>query len=152
MSDSIQIREVSAEDTWPLRHQILRPNQDFEKVKYAQDFLPTTFHLAATVDGKVCGIATFEKEAHPDFLSYKNSYRLRGMAVDPAVRKSGVGRRLIEQAEDKLRNQGSEFLWFNAREVAFSFYQKLGFHFHGPMFEIESIGPHKVMYKALSSR
>lgn len=151
MSD-IQIHEVTAKETWPLRHQILRPHQAFEKVKYAQDFLPTTLHLAAFQDGQICGIATFEKETHPDFSSYKLSYRLRGMAVDTSLRKAGVGRRLIEFAEQKLIGMHADFLWFNAREVAFPFYEKLGFHFHGPLFEIEDIGPHKVMYKPLASR
>lgn len=151
MSD-ILIREVSPEETWPLRHQILRPHQTFEKVKYAQDFLPTTIHLAAFQNKQICGIATFEKENHPDFPAYKLSYRLRGMAVDPSLRKSGVGRRLIEFAEEKLQQMHVDFLWFNAREVAFPFYEKLGFGFHGAMFDIEDIGPHKVMYKALASR
>jgi ribosomal protein S18 acetylase RimI-like enzyme len=150
---SFKIELVKAEATWNLRHRILRPNQEIYKVQYAADTEPGAFHVGARVPeaSELIGTATFQVEGHPDFKVQK-SYRLRGMATDPKFRGQGVGRALLLKSFDELQSRGCDFLWCNAREVAFGFYEKLGFSYHGEMFGIEDIGPHKIMYKHLSPR
>jgi ribosomal protein S18 acetylase RimI-like enzyme len=151
-----KIELVAPELTWNLRHRVLRPTQEIYKVQYAADKGAGAFHVGARVsepDGAqsdLVGTATFQVEAHKDF-SAKLSYRLRGMATDPKYRGAGIGRELLLKSFEELELRGCDFLWCNAREAAFGFYEKLGFRYHGEMFGIEDIGPHKVMYKHLAS-
>lgn len=150
---SIKIQLVSAEQIYPLRHRILRPGQDFAKSVYADDSLPTTFHVAAFIDDVMVGVATFSVESHKDLAKMKANakapYRLRGMATDTHLHKRGVGAAVLQFSFEELNRRGCDLLWCNARKIAFPFYEKLGFSYLGEMFELPDIGPHKVMYKSL---
>ena len=42
-------------------------------------------------------------------------------------------------------------LWCDAREVAFGFYERLGFGFMNEMYELPDVGPHRTMALVLSS-
>lgn len=140
------ISEVPWQSTLTLRRDVLRPGLPLEQSHFPCDQGPSTFHLGAHQDDKIVGVATYFPEISP-LLPAKKAYRLRGMAVDPALRRSGIGRHLIIAGEKKLAALNCDLLWFNAREAAFSFYAALGYQFLGELFEIPGIGPHKVMYK-----
>lgn len=137
-----------AHEIYPLRSQILRPGQPLELSQYPGDDSPENFHLAAMEKDVIVGIASFYLEPFKEF-SAKKPYRLRGMATAPEVRGQGHGRALVESGLEELRARGCDLLWFNARQVAFGFYEKMGFQYHGEMFELPLIGPHKVMYSRL---
>jgi GNAT superfamily N-acetyltransferase len=149
---NFEIQSATAEQIIQLRLKILRPPGSLpEKARYPKDNEQTTYHFAAiSSEQKIIGALTLEQDQHPELKSNFH-YRLRGMAVDSKVQRSGVGRALVQHAEtfllDKIK---CDLLWFSAREVAFPFYQSLGYEFHGSMFDIPDIGPHKFMYKALS--
>lgn len=145
------VKQVPYQTVLPLRAKFLRPWLEPEKCVYPKDRLTTTIHLAVFDQDKVIGVATFEKEEHPQLPS-ESSYRLRGMATDENYRRKGVGKSLMVYGESWLRNHHIELLWFNARQNAFQFYEALGFKFNGELFELPQIGPHKVMYKYLRSR
>lgn len=144
-----KIQQLSAEQTWPLRHQVLRPHQTLQDCIYPQDQDQQSFHIGAVVDGKIACIASFHVENHSELKS-QFAYRLRGMATDPAFHQKGLGRAVLEKSLDELRERKCDLLWFNAREIAFPFYEKLGFQYLGDYFDIPGIGPHKVMYKVLN--
>jgi len=143
-----EIQLISAAETWPLRHKILRPHQDLQSSVYPQDEWPTTFHVGARSNGQIVGVATFHEEVFPQ-LSAQMPYRLRGMATDTASHGQGVGRLVLEKGIQELQARGCDLMWCNAREIAFPFYEKLGLKYLGPMFDIPTLGPHKVMYKYL---
>lgn len=146
----VDVRLISSEQTWPLRHKILRPHlRTLAECAFAGDDEPGSFHLGAFLDGRLASIATFKREPNPDFPEAANPYRLRGMATDPRDHRQGLGRALILAAEIRLRQEGSNFLWFNARAVAFPFYESLGYSYRGGMFDIPEAGPHRVMFKRL---
>jgi GNAT superfamily N-acetyltransferase len=90
-------------------------------------------------------------ELHQDFSS-GFPYRLRGMATDPKYQNQGMGALLLQEGILHLKSIHCDLLWFNARLRAFAFYEKLGFHYHGKIFHMDKIGPHKVMYKHLIPR
>ena len=144
----LDVRFVTASETWPLRQKVLRPHQTLQDCIFPQDEWPTTFHVAAENDGHIVGVATFHEEAFAK-LKAERPYRLRGMATDFAFHGKGVGRRVLEKGIVELKARGCDLLWCNAREIAFPFYEKLGLLYEGPMFDIPSLGPHKVMYKYL---
>jgi GNAT superfamily N-acetyltransferase len=146
----MKIRVINRSETFDLRHRVLRPTQPLTSVEFKEDLRPGTFHLGAVHEGSILGIATFTPEATPAVLpNSMNPFRLRGMAVEPSLKRQGVGRNLLTFAEQKLVHLGCDLLWFNARESAFDFYANLNFQFIGDLFEIETVGLHKVMYKTL---
>jgi GNAT superfamily N-acetyltransferase len=144
----MKIQLISRNETFELRHRVLRPSQPQSAVEYKEDLRPGTFHLGALIDSAIVGVATFTPEAVPSILPpAMQPFRLRGMAVDPLMKRQGVGRQILLTAEQRLIKLNCDLLWFNAREAAFQFYESLDFEYAGDLFEIEPIGPHKVMYK-----
>ncbi|MEM9346724.1 MAG: GNAT family N-acetyltransferase [Planctomycetota bacterium] len=141
----IDIRPIKPEQTHAMRHAVLRPHQPIEAMVYPGDNELDTFHLAA-VDGqgRVVGIVSFYEQPSP-LGSRQGDWQLRGMAVEPALQGKGLGARLVQAGIDKVREQGGQRLWCNARVTAQRFYEKLGFISEGEEFHIEHIGPHYVM-------
>lgn len=142
---------ISKEETLPLRSEVLRKGLAPSECYMPEDQNPDTFHLGYFTDEKsdkpVC-ILSCQKESHGKLPGI--GYRLRGMATDPAHTRKGYAKALIEELQTQLKNEReADYLWFNAREIAFPFYEALGFEFMSDMFEIAGIGPHKEMFKML---
>ncbi len=148
---TFQMKEIQATETYPLRHTVLRPNQDISTCNYPGDKDPTTFHIGAFKGEELIGIASYYQEKHPNF-NEESQYKLRGMATSENYRGMNIGKELIIKAEEILRERQVDFWWCNAREIAFGFYTKLGLSKYGKMFEIDPIGPHKIMFKHLKRR
>jgi GNAT superfamily N-acetyltransferase len=144
-----EIRVVDAEATLEMRSRVMKPFLTPQECRNPGDDDPLTLHLAAYQGDRIVGIATFLPEAHLFFPKAKTPYRLRGMASDPSLHRQGVGRSLVDEGVRRLVQRGCDLLWFNAREKAFPFYEALGYTMVGEMFDIDRIGPHKVMYKVL---
>ena len=140
------IREITFQEALALRALVLKPHLAPHECVNPGDLRPETFHYGYFRDLELVGIASFEKEAHPAIRG-ERLYRLRGMASSPQFRHQGIGRALVQAGEARLRSLGCEGLWFNARKAAFPFYRRLGYLEVGEIFEIDPIGPHKVMYK-----
>ncbi|MEL6443558.1 MAG: GNAT family N-acetyltransferase [Bacteroidota bacterium] len=153
---------VSAEALRPLRHLVLRAGQPFETTRYVEDDAPGVAHVAVYVDeasmpGGIASIASGFPErvrALPDGTvptaipeaDRASAYRLRGMATHPDFRGHGLGRLAFEAILQHAAEAGAAVLWFNARTGAQAFYERLGCHVASPVFDIEGIGPHVVMW------
>lgn len=143
------IREIAPEDTYAIRHRILRPGRPLEEVQFSGDHDSSTVHIGAFVNDELAGIATLVKNSQPDFQS-KLQYQLRGMAVLPEVQGQRIGQQLLRWGESFLKEEGrAELLWCNARETAVKFYEKNDYKMHGDFFEIPNVCVHVVMYKYL---
>lgn len=142
---------ISAEETLDLRSRVLRPGQPLQNCLYTEDHHTSTFHLAIKNQQCIICNGTFIQQGHELFPQAKQAYRLRGMATDFTYQKQGLGSILIRYATTYLIQNQCDLLWFNARISAEAFYQKLGFEAIDLIFDIPSVGPHKVMYKWLKS-
>ena len=78
----------------------------------------------------------------------KTNIRLRQMAVLSGLQRSGIGRVIMNFAENVARDKGYKVLHMHARKSAVGFYQKLGYEIVGEEFEEVTI-PHYEMQKAL---
>lgn len=144
-----QILPIAPSETYDLRGRILRPGQPREACQYPHDHHNESVHFGAHLKqtGQIIGVASLSRE---DLQGLKGpAFRLRGMAVEAKYRRGGVGTRLLASLEIWLRQKKAPSLWFNARESAFPFYLKLGYEFMSPMFDVEGLGPHRVMWKDL---
>lgn len=151
MITKVELSLLSADDVLPLRQKVLRPLLKPIECQYAEDKSSTTFHIGLNYNKKLISVATFMLQSSPLFgAGYP--FRLRGMATEENYRGQGFGGQLLRYGLHLLKEKRCDLVWCNARLKAFSFYQSSGFQFQGPLFEIEDIGPHKVMYKIIIPR
>jgi ribosomal protein S18 acetylase RimI-like enzyme len=74
--------------------------------------------------------------------------RLRQMAVLNNLQGKGIGRALMQFAENIARDRGFVKITMHARKTAIGFYEKLGYQVIGEQFEEVTL-PHYIMEKAL---
>lgn len=80
----------------------------------------------------------------------KKQFQIRGMAVLEEFQNHGYGKLLIEKGEDYFLSLQADLIWFNARENAVPFYEKLNYTAITQPFEIKDIGIHYIMFKKLN--
>ncbi|HTN19121.1 MAG TPA: GNAT family N-acetyltransferase [Pelobium sp.] len=143
------IKFIKTEDVLPLRNAILRKGKlTLEECIFENDDNADTFHLGFLANEQIVCVASFHQQAKDDFTGI--GYQLRGMATATKYQGKGFGNRLLNFAIVYLKGQKVNYLWCNAREKAFKFYQSLGFEFISESFEIPEIGTHRVMYLKIS--
>ena len=104
-----------------------------------------TWHLIAHHNQRVVGCVLF----HPQ--TDQESGKLLQMAVHPDFQGQRIGARLVFELERKAKEHFFSKIILNAREVAFPFYEKLGFSFTSDFFEEVGV-PHKSMVKHLAAK
>lgn len=141
------VKLIGAEETWALRHRVLRPHQDVTAVQYAEDKREDPLHFGAfNAAGEILAIASVYHEDEKG-LRDLGIWRLRGMASAPEVRGSGFGARVLQGCLQHLQGLGASQVWCNARVTVRGFYEKHGFVVEGDVFEMPGIGPHVFMRK-----
>lgn len=100
-------------------------------------------HHLATLDqdGNVLGILLL-KAVDPKV------WKMRQVAVRPDMQGIGIGKDLVQFAEDYCRNEGVRTIRLHAREQVVSFYRALGYEVESDLFEEVGI-PHFAMFKNL---
>jgi predicted GNAT family N-acyltransferase len=98
-------------------------------------------HIAAYEDDQMLGCCMLVEE-EPEMV------RLRQMAVINDLQGKGVGRALMQFAENLARDRGYKKITMHARKNALGFYEKMGYRKIGKEFEEITI-PHFVMEKEL---
>lgn len=144
----ITIKQIPSQETYAVRNPVLRPGKPVESCVFEGDDLESTVHFGLYEAGALAGIASVFLSSHHDFEE-DGQRQLRGMAVLPNHLKKGFGERLVAAAEEYAKSAKAGILWFNAREAAVGFYEKLGYQKKGGPFVIQDIGPHYIMYKKL---
>ena len=142
------VKQISSQQTYAVRQPVLRPGKPIDSCIFDGDDLPQTVHFGVYDSDNLLGIVSVFRVSHPDFTN-TNQYQLRGMAVLPTHQKKGLGDLLLEAAENYIKQQDADLIWFNAREVAVGFYNKAGYTISGELFEIPTVGPHYVMFKLI---
>lgn len=129
-----------------LRHRILREplglsfsKQDLEKDK--QDFLLALFMLHTHKLVACCILTPIDDR----------TVKLRQMAVDESIQKTGMGTAMLSFAEYVAVKERFERIELNAREVAVGFYKKYDYEIISDKF-IEVGLPHYKMEKRLNNR
>ncbi|MFT3932865.1 MAG: GNAT family N-acetyltransferase [Chitinophagaceae bacterium] len=97
--------------------------------------------IGAFEDGRILGCCMLIKQAD-------NTVRLRQMAVMNNVQGKGIGRALMNFAENLARDMGYRKLLMHARKTASGFYEKQGYRIAGEEF-MEVTIPHYIMEKDL---
>ncbi len=139
-----EVRAITAAETRPLRHAVLRPGQSFQQTVYSRDDHPETVHLGGFAGDRLVSIASLYREARPHRPT-RAAWRLRGMATDPEVRGQGFATAVLDVSVAHVAAGGGGELWCNARVPALGFYLRSGLEVDGDEFDIDGIGPHVVV-------
>ena len=135
------ISRVSASEVYPIRQQVLRPDQPPESAVYPRDELDTTYHIGVFEEGSLVGIVSLYPEG-PEGYELENAWRVRGMAVLPEHHGRGFGSKLLQACMAYAAAHDGKALWCNARVMARPFYELRGLSIDGEPFDIPGIGPH----------
>jgi GNAT superfamily N-acetyltransferase len=140
------INEITALETYIVRHPVLREGKPVESCRFEGDDLPSTKHFGLFYDEDLVAVASVFESVSPLFDDKKHM-QLRGMAVLADYRGRHFGERLLKYSEAYARRKEMTVMWFNARIVAVPFYEKCGYQIIGESFDIGDIGLHFVMFK-----
>jgi len=143
-----KITEISAKETFIVRHPVLRPGKPIESCHFDGDNLPTTKHFGLFLDNKLTGVISIF-ETKNNLFDKKNQIQIRGMAVLENHKKKGLGSALVIYCETHYKKQNIDLIWFNARTEAVVFYEKMGYQKKGTAFDIQGVGEHIIMFKEI---
>ena len=140
------IKEITALETFLVRHPVLRAGKNVESCRFDGDNLETTKHFGFFEHDKLVGVASVYEFKNNNFSETKQ-LQLRGMSVLKNYQKQGIGQKLLIHCEKYAIQCNIKLIWFNARISAVLFYEKLGYDRFGKEFDIPEIGKHFVMQK-----
>ena len=144
----MEIKRISAHQTYAVRHPVLRPGRPIEDCSFEFDDHPLSIHFCLELDGKVISVLSalpIKCSSFPEL----NAMRIRGIATLDSFQRLGYGSELMRIAEQELKNNSVDLLWLNARIHASEFYSKLGYKPKGDLFNIDGIGIHQQFLKFL---
>lgn len=144
------IKKISAIETFPVRHPVLRSEKPIESCHFEGDNLETTTHFGQFDENKLIGVISIF-EAKNKLFSEEKQFQIRGMAVLNEHQKKGLGASLVEHSEKYCLDNDADLIWFNARTEATGFYEKMNYQKIGSSFEIKEVGEHFVMFKKIKA-
>ena len=132
----------------PEYEQVIKLRDDILRKPLGLSFSPdelekekSNLHIAAYEDDQMLGCCMLVEEE-------PQTVRLRQMAVINDLQGKGIGRALMQFAENLARDRGYKKITMHARKNAAGFYEKMGYKKIGAEFEEITI-PHYVMEKEL---
>jgi len=132
----------------PEYRQMVKLREDILRHPLGLTFLPEELEqeknnllMAAFEDDQMLGCCMLVEEK-------PQTVRLRQMAVSNDLQGKGVGKALMNFAENLARDRGYKKITMHARDNAIGFYEKLGYKKSGAEFKEVTI-PHYVMEKSL---
>lgn len=101
-------------------------------------------HFLAYVSGKAVGTARV--------VQRRASAKIGRMAVVKSYRGKGVGQKLLRRAITTAIKQGAQRIYLHAQVPVIGFYESLGFHAVGPVFDEAGIPHRKMILKGTGRR
>jgi len=112
----IEIRTITPEQTYPLRHGVLWPDKPLDYVKVEND--ADGYHYGAFQHETLVAVISL-------FVDGETA-RFRKFATDPTYQRKGIGTRLLNHVIAESKRFGATSLWCDARLDAADFYQRFG--------------------------
>ena len=112
----MSIREISPEDTYSIRHQVLWSHKSIEFVKINED-----------TEGVHYGLFEFDTLVSVISLFYnENEVQFRKFATLRGYQGRGLGSALLRFVFQEAKNKGVQRIWCNARVTKKDFYTRFG--------------------------
>lgn len=133
-NSKLNVIELHWQDTIAIRHEVLWPNKAPEFCRVAGD--NDALHFGVSINNQIVCVASLYLKA--------GSARLRKFATLSEYQGKGVGSFMLNYLVNKLKEHEVNYLWFDARESAVSFYQRFGFKANGALFYKNEIPYYKM--------
>lgn len=118
------IRSISATDTLPLRHKVLWPDHPVAHSLVEGD--SKALHFGGFADDKLVCVASLFQDG--------DNIRLRKFATDPEFQGKGFGTQMLNHLLEVAKTKSASQFWFDARESALPFYERIGYAAEGERF------------------
>lgn len=112
----MEVKKINASDTWPIRHEVMWPDQPFEFVQLEEDDLG--FHFGVFEEGKLVSIVSC-------FIEGKEM-QFRKLATLEEYQGRGIASYLLKYILEFAKTKNLQKVWCNARSNKKSFYEKMG--------------------------
>jgi GNAT superfamily N-acetyltransferase len=144
----IKIETITPEETYPIRHKVLRKRKPLESCIFEGNKCDSIFHFGFFENNGLKRVVSTYKQN--SFIYYESvQFQVREMAIVDTEQKKGYRKLLMKYLEQFLNKEKTDLIWFNARESAVNFYKKLNYSTTEIPFEIKNIGTHLIMFKTL---
>ena len=134
----MKVVKINWEETIPIRHKVLWPNEIPSYCKVEGD--ETAIHFGILIEGEICCVASI----YPN----QQSVRLRKFATLQEFQGKKVGSFMLNYVIKELKASNVNYFWFDARESAEDFYNRFGFKIEGERFYKNTV-PYVKMYMNL---
>ncbi|NBI29479.1 GNAT family N-acetyltransferase [Chengkuizengella marina] len=125
----MEIRQISKEQTWHLRHIVMWPNKDFDYIKLDKDDLG--IHFGLFKKGHLISVVSLFIE--------NNTAQFRKFATLQSEQGKGYGSILLHHVIAQAKKMGITKIWCNARENKTNFYEKFELKNSKQMFQKSGI-------------
>jgi len=110
------IKQIAPHETWPIRHQVMWPDQGFEYVKLSED--SNGIHFGLEIDNQLISVLSlFINDEEAQFRKFATLDRYQG---------HGFGTQLLEFTLAHCQSKGINRIWCNARVDKCFFYERFG--------------------------
>ena len=120
----MEIKTITASDTWQIRHEVMWPEQSFEFVQMEEDNFG--LHYGAFEDDKLVSIVSC-------FISGEQM-QFRKLATLNKFQGRGIASKLLNHILNSAREKKMKKVWCNARAEKKQFYEKFGMEDTGEVF------------------
>jgi len=146
----VKIKKIKANQTYDLRHVLLRKGQPRNACRLELDEDSKSLHLGAYENDQLIGVLSAMPTSHPEYKNYRGT-QFRAIAIHPNAQRKGIASQLIKKAFVLLDKQYKpHHIWLNARIAANALYVTNGFTPTGTTFDITPIGMHQRFLKIIS--
>ena len=124
------IREIHAEDTWTIRHQVMWPDKPLDYVKLAED--EHGRHFGAYDGDRLVSIVSLFIDG--------DVAQFRKFATQADMQGKGYGTALLRYLVAEASASAVRKLWCNARTSKAAFYERAGFKKTDKTFDKDGVG------------
>jgi len=119
----VEIRRIGIEDSIPIRHIVLWPDEPIEFCRVPED--DKGEHFGGFVAGNLVCVASL-------FDDGMGGMRLRKFATLAAMQGQGIGTAMLRHLIAQLRERGVRRFWCDARCSVTAFYERFGMRADAP--------------------
>ncbi|MEM1124245.1 MAG: GNAT family N-acetyltransferase [Bacteroidota bacterium] len=124
-----RITTITAAETWPIRHQVMWPNESIAFVQIPND--EDGLHYGFWLDQRLISVISLFVEG--------NQAQFRKFATLPTYQGRGFGSQLVHHIIGIAKSKGLTKLWCNARVEKMDYYKKFGMMTTDRFFQKKSI-------------
>ncbi|MGG3891786.1 GNAT family N-acetyltransferase [Metabacillus fastidiosus] len=112
----MEIKRITKEEAWKLRHEVMWPHKDLEYIKIKDD--DSGIHLGLFKENILISIISL-------FIDNEEC-QFRKFATIQKEQGKGYGSKLLDYALKEMKDRGVKKIWCNARKDKTDFYKKFG--------------------------